>query len=348
MFHIEKDECTVIRMTDYQIQRAEKQLEKEAWAQETDTLGIPRTNRDQQFRDQEAHDRANAALGLIDDIPATRADRSLHSAIGGPISTMSLQQFPPLAPPATPTASQPQISGAHTAKAKAAPSDLIELDEQPPLVNVTNLHISNLHTSQSAEWAADPTNANAKVKGWLDAIGTSAKSPQENYDAAASIYDQKIDNTPVGGNAASTLKAPASASTKPGGKYGHITTQPAGSIVSNSTGFDVERYWDVMQQKYACPGQRCNRRFNDAKCFREHLLSDAHVGGVVVCPSCLKRFRTAAAWVSHTESASKKCDIRNSVDFNTIMREITGGVLGTFGYRDDGSVNFVAPEIQDW
>lgn len=341
MFHIESDECTVIRMTDFQLQRAEKQLEKEAWAQETNTFGLPRNNPDQQFRDH-----ASTALGLTDDVPASRADRSLQTAIGGPISATSLQQFPPLVPPSAPT--HPVISGTQTTKAKASNRDLIDLDEQPPLVDLTNLHISQRPAWATHQPTEDPTSANTKVKGWLDSIGTSAKPPQENYNAVASMYDQKVTTTTVARIAASTLKAADGVSTKPSGKHDHITTQPARSVISNSTGLDIERYWDVMQQQYICPGQRCSRQFNDAQHFREHLLSNAHVGGVVVCPSCLKRFKTTAAWVSHTESASKKCDIRNSADFNMVMREITGGVLGTYGYMEDGTVNFVAPKIQDW
>ncbi|KEF52900.1 uncharacterized protein A1O9_10806 [Exophiala aquamarina CBS 119918] len=342
MFHIESDECTVIKMTDFQLQRAEKQLEKEAWAQETNAFGLPQINPGQQSRDQ-----ASAQLGFIDDVPASRVDRSLQTAIGGPISTASLQQFPLVAPPTAPTASDPQIPGNQPNKATASTKDFLNPDEPLPLVNMTNLHISQRPAWANHQPTEGATSATNKIEGWLDSIGTTARPPQENRNAVVSIYDQKLTTKALQESSAPTFKGIDSVSTKPSGKHDHVTTQPR-SVISTSTGLDVERFWDVMRQEYVCPGSRCSRQFNDAQQFRDHLLSSSHVGGVVVCPSCLKRFRTTAAWVSHTESASKKCDIRNSADFNMVMREITGGVLGTYGYMEDGTVNFVAPKIQDW
>jgi hypothetical protein len=342
MFHIENDECSVIRLTDFQVQRAEKQLEKDTWEQETNAFGLPRINSTQQSQ------RAGTSLGLIDDVPASRAERSLHTAIGGPISTASLQQFPPLLPSAAATTPDPVILGNQPIKARATANDLIDFDQAA--VDMTQLHISQASLTQNPASAnyqptQDTTNATNKVEGWLDSIGTSTKPPQEDYSRVASIYDQKATIPVVDENA-----PPASNGTNPtlNAKHAHITTQQATSVISRSTVLDVERYWDALQQQYVCPGNRCNRQFNQAQHFRDHLLSAAHVGGIVVCPSCLKRFRTTAAWVAHTESASKKCDIRNSVNFNMVMREITGGVLGTYGFLDDGTVNYVAPKIQDW
>lgn len=342
MFHIEKDECSVIRLTDFQVQRAEKQLEKEAWEQESNVLGLPHINPHQQL------ERMDTSLGLIDDVPASRTERSLHTAIGGPISTASLQQFPPLLPSAATTTPDPLIIDNQLISANATTNNLIDFEEAT--VNMTRLRISKFDLTQNPASAfhqptQDTTNATHKVKGWLDSIGTSTKPPQEDYSRVASIYDQKATPPVVDEDIppASNVANPA-----PNAKHDHITTQQAKSVISTSTVLDVERYWDAMQQQYVCPGNRCNRQFNEAQRFRDHMLSPAHVGGVVVCPSCLKRFRTTAAWVAHTESASKKCDIRNSVNFNMVMREITGGVLGTYGFMDDGTVNYVAPKIQDW
>jgi hypothetical protein len=260
----------------------------------------------------------------------------------------SLQQFPPLLPSAAATTPDPVILGNQPIKARATANDLIDFDQAA--VDMTQLHISQASLTQNPASAnyqptQDTTNATNKVEGWLDSIGTSTKPPQEDYSRVASIYDQKATIPVVDENA-----PPASNGTNPtlNAKHAHITTQQATSVISRSTVLDVERYWDALQQQYVCPGNRCNRQFNQAQHFRDHLLSAAHVGGIVVCPSCLKRFRTTAAWVAHTESASKKCDIRNSVNFNMVMREITGGVLGTYGFLDDGTVNYVAPKIQDW
>ncbi|KAK5049068.1 hypothetical protein LTR84_005491 [Exophiala bonariae] len=330
MFHIEQDECRVIRQSDFKIQRAERQLEKEVWesANDPSAFGLPLIATRHQSQSQ-----GTTAGNLLDDEPTSRPVRSLQNAIGGPISASSLQQFPPLNSTGITTA-----SGSHSHTAPVGPHDLIDLDSA--IVDMKQLRISQAALQRNIGALEGTTKASYKVEAWLNSNDPSSKPPQDDDKEIASLYDKKspaVDEV--------TKPEPTVTLSSINENHNHIVTLPASSVLSATTSMtDVERFWDAVQQQYECPAYRCKRKFNRARDFREHLLSPVHAGGEVICPTCLKRFRTTASWVAHTESASKKCDIRNSANFNTVMREITGGLLSTSGNMDDGTTpNFVAP-----
>jgi hypothetical protein len=128
-----------------------------------------------------------------------------------------------------------------------------------------------------------------------------------------------------------------------------IVIMPAHSIVVTNDPSHMETFFDETLRAYVCSSSRCkHNKFFTAESFQAHLTTTIHVGGKVVCPLCLKKFDSTYAWVAHTESASKKCSIRNSVNFNQVMREVTGGLMGTEGFTNDGAVKFVTPKIEDW
>ena len=110
----------------------------------------------------------------------------------------------------------------------------------------------------------------------------------------------------------------------------------------------LDKYWDVIQQKYTCPGIKCRRNFRTPHDFSDHLLSPAHVGGHVVCPSCLNIFKSNSALISHMESGSKNCLVRNSTNYNQVLREVSAGLIGTSGQMDDGSVRYDMPSDEGW
>ena len=192
--------------------------------------------------------------------------------------------------------------------------------------------------AQSQQYSDDPS-----IKGWINQVSNTAEHPSENASEVASTYDRK---QPI--NVSSNTIAPSvQAQPNNDAPHQHITSMAAPSVIS-TTRLAIDKYWDPIRGAYNCPSTKCKGQFRNIETFRDHLLTSSHVGGQVTCPSCLKKFATAAAWVSHTESASKRCDIKNSFDYNHVMREITGGVLGTAGFNDNGSVRFVAPRIDEW
>lgn len=225
-------------------------------------------------------------------------------------------------------------------------SNLIDL-EQSNVAAMSRMKISrnrNTTTSRNCKQPAQQEeDASGRVKGWLNSVNNTVTPPSDNHSEIASMYDRKVPTSTISAKVQSSTRAQPN----PDAPRRHIIQMPAHSIVSSDK-LDTERFWDAIRQEYICPGEKCRRHFKTVTDFRQHLLSSAHVGGTVVCPLCLKRFATTAAWVSHTESASKKCNIRNSVHFNQVLREISGGVLGANGHMDDGTVNYVAPKIEEW
>lgn len=329
MSHIERDECSIIRHSDFQIQRAEKQLRKDAWETQTDSVSVVQSARE------------NASTAYNSNIFDTQQNQdTMVNAAAGHISVASHNEFPSLlTKPPNDNQHQYQTS----ALGNKTSSNLIDFDESLVKsmggIKISHDAIVQRHTEQTAQ------NGNSgSVNKWLDAVNSTSSPPSDKHSEGASIYNKTTtasavsENIPPAAQAQPNLEAPTR----------HIINMPAHTIIASNAPVDVERFWDHVQQAYTCPTQKCRRLYSSVNDFRQHLLTSAHAGGKVVCPSCLKSFASTTAWVAHTESASRRCDIRNSVHFNRVMREITGGVLGTHGFMDDGTVKFVAPKIEDW
>ncbi|KAK5210751.1 hypothetical protein LTR47_001471 [Exophiala xenobiotica] len=325
---------SVIRLTDFQMQRAEKQLSKDTWVKETEPYSIT----------SPSEERTNVSVrSLLDDGP--RRERSLSNAFGGPISTVSHEHFPALGAKA---AANPNVD----TKSQANTHNLINFDD--PVKDMARLNISQppLQARQGNAWNArnepgpDEFENALGLRGWLNSVNSTTNPPSDNHSEVASLYNRRVPESVVSSNfIPPSVRA---ADPNPAANFKRLITMPAHSIISSTNRLEFERFWDSLRQEYVCPGEKCHRGFKTRLDFQKHLLSSAHVGGSVTCPSCLKKFATTTAWVAHCESASKKCDIRNSADFNNVMREVTGGVLGTSGFLDDGTVKYVAPEIQEW
>ncbi|KIY01656.1 uncharacterized protein Z520_01792 [Fonsecaea multimorphosa CBS 102226] len=333
MQHIERDECPTIKLQDFQMQRAERQIQKDAWEAETDPFAINPPTWDQ--TSAASNNARPDLLGMSTD----DSGRSLSNARGGPISTESHEQFPPLSQKmVNASAAPPQSSSG-----QKPTGDLDDLDRSAKAM-------SNLQISQPACGMQQNTDTRQEnisggmVKGWLNSVSATLGPPSDDSTEVASMYDRRASSSETPG----TIPPSSQASPNQDAPHKHIIQMPAHSIVSTSSRLDHEKYWDSIRQVYSCPTIKCKRQFRTLAEFQQHLLSSAHIGGQVTCPSCLKRFATTAAWVAHTASASKRCDIRNSANFNQVMRELTGGLLGTQGYNDNGSVKFVAPKIEDW
>ncbi|OAP65758.1 hypothetical protein AYL99_01730 [Fonsecaea erecta] len=338
MQHIERDECEVIKLQDFQMQRAERQIQKDAWDTETDPFAINSRTREQ----TSAAINDNAQLDRLD-LATYDSGRSLSNALGGPIHVASHEQFPSLG--------QSQVSKAVNASAalegyslRVKPaSNLIDLDD-PPMKGMSKLHLSQPDRGLQQKFGTQrEETTSGMVKGWLDSLTTQAEPPSDDSIEVASMYDRKVSSDNTGQIPPTSLAKP-----NPDAPHEHIVHMPAASMVSTGSPLDIEKYWDANRQVYSCPTIRCKRQFRTLADFKAHLLTSAHVGSQVTCPSCLKKFASTSAWVAHTSSASKRCDIRHSANFNQIMREFTGGLLGTQGYNDNGTVRFVAPKIEDW
>lgn len=108
---------------------------------------------------------------------------------------------------------------------------------------------------------------------------------------------------------------------------------------------DPMNCFQPLTNKFECPGQNCGESFDSIEAFNDHLTSPNHAGGPTVCPSCLRRFGSTMALVAHCESPSKRCIIRRSSNYDQLLRDITGGLIGTSGHHIDGSVRYIAKDI---
>lgn len=339
MSHIEQDTCSVIRLTDYRLQRVERQLEKDAWESHANPFGASQAQ-----IDAHAQGLSAATLSNLDNVPVSRADRSLHNAIGGPISTTSKQQFPPLTP-------RDQNRNSTT-----SPSIIPEPNNCE--AELTKLKISDSIWTQDLkstihEQPGSAVSTEFKVQGWLDDLSTSSKSPSRHTRQTTSNFSDEDGGTKI--NAAKEQPIPSSpqiSDPNPHAEHNHIKYRPAAvhSVISSSSIVDVERYWDASRQAYVCSGHGCHGKgFQDQQLFRDHMLSPTHINGHTTCPSCLKYFRTQTAFLAHAASGSRTCRLKESVHFNTVLREATAGMIGAEGFMDDGvTPKFTAQEIQDW
>lgn len=128
----------------------------------------------------------------------------------------------------------------------------------------------------------------------------------------------------------------------------HTSNMDGSLNVHRKSTFKLADFWIDEQSHYECPGQDCKQTFEDASDFHKHLLSRAHVGGHVTCPSCLLHFNSLTALCAHMEAPSRRCNIRHSVNYNQVLREVTAGLIGTAGTFEDGSVKYAQPTDEGW
>jgi hypothetical protein len=112
--------------------------------------------------------------------------------------------------------------------------------------------------------------------------------------------------------------------------------------------FKLIDFYCPIREIYICPGRDCQRTFKKDVDFHKHLLSSVHVGGRQTCPSCLRHFNSVSSLFAHMEAPSRKCNIRHSVNYNQVLREISAGILGTGGHHADGSVKYIMPTDEGW
>ncbi|KAI9794947.1 MAG: hypothetical protein M1833_007321 [Piccolia ochrophora] len=96
--------------------------------------------------------------------------------------------------------------------------------------------------------------------------------------------------------------------------------------------------------RFCCPHPNCSAALKSIDAFKAHLKSPAHLPDSIRCPSCLRLFKSTTALVQHCESSSSRCDIRYSDGFNQALDTITGGLLETKGFHDDGTIRYEAAE----
>ena len=306
MQHIENDECKVITQEIFERRRAEKAVAKDAWAA--------------QLAPQTEHNVPRGNMSMFSDV-----DPSEH----GGVSLLD----------------EDKVMGSETHSS-------VLRDYLTPTLNMLSLRdqypkLPNLNYSQHTKAVDQDTEG--------DLMSFDGDDVQEDEHRSEPAWNTK---KPAARNLFQNSKSPprlvtetdrgadrsivskTSLSTDP---QAHLSTKP--TPMKQFSILEPMNHFNDLTSNFECPGRKCGGVFATLEAFNAHLTSNAHVGGRTICPSCLAKFPSTMALVAHCESPSKRCNIRNTANYNQILREITGGLIGAEGHHIDGSVKYVANDI---
>jgi hypothetical protein len=363
MSHIEKDQCEVISAEVFERRRAEKQIEKDAWAGALDPTNSRSLLPSQAGVGSET-DTNGGGVSLLDDnyssglswpgatpqmVGATplQPTRSGHYTAPRPLiqsmGALSLDKFPSL-----PSQSQGQVPKSTPTEDSTNSDDLLSFDDaevKPYIVpegawNSKTASISLFTDSKSPPVETPDAGGGSP----LDKFGNLSRGTMPNQSVSA--FD-RLSQVSIATSHSSPQPQSVPAASPPNNNPNARIRTISSAVLPKST-LDPWKYFDSLINAFVCPGIKCGGKYATPKEFQEHLSSSAHVGGKAVCPSCLSKFKSTAALVAHCESGSKKCTIRKSANYNQVMRELTAGMLGTQGHLIDGSVKYVANKPEDW
>ncbi|RMD43558.1 hypothetical protein DV735_g1573, partial [Chaetothyriales sp. CBS 134920] len=330
MQHIEKDQCRVIRRRDFESERAERSVMKDAFVQALDAPPERRSTMLSSIKSTSSIGSGSAhggvsllqinGLGIEGRSPAVDGASLMNSP-----QSQVLTEFPPLQ---ANQKSHPSTSSHH-------PSDLLESFSAVSLnqASVWKQHDGPGHLFPVQERVSSPTDL---------VQGTGSK-----YDELSEVSFPAIGSQVQGrkqSDLASQLESVPPAAPRFPERNAHITTRPQPRI----SRLDLDQFWDPMLRCYSCPGIKCQGRYTTAEHFRSHLQGPAHAASHVICPSCLRHFKTTTALMSHMESGSKKCNARNTTNYNQLLREVSAGLIGTSGQLEDGTVKYSVPNDEGW
>lgn len=343
MDHIEKSECDVIKATHFHRQRAEKQISRDAWKAMNDpTAGTTIVSGNIALTTDQPD------LTLLDDPRAFvnrdwqgRPDYDPDSEENGPyvgtaldehMQRLSINNYPTLG--AQSQTGAPSGSTSSTAQTRE-------------VFNVTANSHPPVRTQQPRAWsqAGSGTKLFQSHNHNQDVDDTTSQRSLNLLDNPAEDESRVTWGSKSNRAASSTQSIHKRISSPDSNPNSSIHTVQKIDIPSH---INIDSFWDPLQENYACPAQKCGARFPSIEKFVDHLHSGAHVVTHVTCPGCLKRFRTTAALISHCESGSRKCKVRNAIDYDLMIREVTAGMISTDGYLPDGSIKYTATEVQDW
>jgi hypothetical protein len=305
MQHIENGECKVITQEVFERRRAEKAISKDAWAAQLKPDAGHNVPRGDMSAFSDADTSGQGGVSLLDE----------DDLLEGSTTSSSRQDY--LTPSLNILSLRDQYP---TLQDLNAPKQTRAVDEKGgDLMSFEGDRVPDDENPSKPAWGASSPAARTLFK--------NAKSPLRPVDQGSDSF---------GGSS-----APRSAlSTDPNA---HLSTKPAPMIPASL--LDPMNHLNHFTKRFDCPGKKCGGSFDTVEAFNAHLTSSAHVGGRTVCPSCLSKFTSTMALVAHCESPSKKCNIRNSANYNQVLREITGGLIGAEGHHIDGSVRYVANDI---
>ncbi|KAG4431235.1 hypothetical protein IFR05_013276 [Cadophora sp. M221] len=104
--------------------------------------------------------------------------------------------------------------------------------------------------------------------------------------------------------------------------------------------FKASRYFVDLLGRWKCPHPGCNSSFKTANSFIGHLKSPAHLDEKFQCLKCYRYYNSATALTQHAESQAIRCNVRDTDDFESVVRGITAGTTTTNGRLADDTIRY--------
>ena len=355
MFHIEQNQCKAITSEHFAEQRAQKQILKDAWMESLDAKSINNTLGTVKTYIGSDIDSQPGGVSLLDDhIPSASdswkevaegsdvtqplqpvtnrpytAPRPIVQSMGG----LSLNNFPALPPEKVKKAS----SQAKSETKSEDNGDLLSFDDE------VEKNDSALGT-RPIIWSGKGTASSTLFPQNSNGINGSSGSHLIPGSTPPGMFAHL---SQISGQSGSAVPPAAKPENKdPNASYASVRTKASSNQPAKA--LDIFKFWDCILGKYVCPGRVCGRKFASPDDFKAHLNTGAHVGGRTTCPSCLSIFSSTYALIAHCESASRKCTIRKTANYNQVMRELTADLIGTDGHMIDGTVRYVTNDLKHW
>lgn len=379
MGHIENNECRHITREDFHKHRAEQQIERDAFEEMTgglyhgasaisglpsDTAWRPNLLDDQRVPNDSDSDWQSAAAEDL--LRAGHGSSVVSVGIPGTVteklSNLAIDKYPPLTATAPSSSNRRRLASDATSDSNppsstVQKSDLFDVNKEPevkpskPLAGTQNVWTSdNKPWSQTSQESRShhhppPNRSGNKSRNLLDYDSTvdGVDFTTPSSIATRGTKHSQVSQPSIWGEPIPPAARPENQD--PNAPYAQVQTKP--HLVMPSQ-LDLQRYWNAISQCYICPGSKCGQHLASVKDFQDHLLSSAHVSEKVQCPSCLKRYKTTAALVAHAESGSTKCGLRDSAEYDLVMRSITAGIIKVDGTMNDGSHRYAAVPVDQW
>lgn len=353
MGHIENNKCKVITRDDFLKRRAEQQIERDALEELQGSVGQHLTQITSVGSDPDSN---NGGISLLDNerahlerdwqgnpISDPRTSARGNSLSQG-LSELSINRYPPLMA----TRAQANTQSKVPTWPAQNNGDLLDVQETPEvrpskpktLIGDNNVWGTNNRLVQSRP---QPQRVPSSSSNLLDtASSLNLLGSTMTVESAATRGTTRQSTT---ANSKTNTVPPAARPENPDPNASYAQIQTQSSKPRFPSHLELHRFWDSIQGVYICPGNNCGARISNPSAFEAHLVSAAHVAQKVQCPSCLKKFKTTTALVAHAESGSVRCDLRNSTEYDLMLRQMTAGLISADGNWRDGSVKYESNPI---
>ncbi|CZT52819.1 uncharacterized protein RSE6_14199 [Rhynchosporium secalis] len=104
--------------------------------------------------------------------------------------------------------------------------------------------------------------------------------------------------------------------------------------------FKASRYYVEVLRKWKCPHPGCNNSTKTAQGLINHLNSPAHLDEKFQCMRCYRYYISATALAQHAESQGVRCNVRETDDFELVVRGITANTATTNGRLADDTIRY--------